>query len=110
MDSSFGLVVEVGGCVVTGIARMVSGGGVGVDARSVPSAVQLARGSNGRDSAWSGCVMPPTRHSPQLESRRAWRWDGNAALVSRGATPITDVAELFELEPTITPPLQDSLF
>ena len=36
--------------------------------------------------------------------------DGNAALISRGATPITDVAELFELEPASTTPLQDSLF
>jgi len=36
--------------------------------------------------------------------------DGNAALISRGATPITDVAALFELEPASTPPLQDSLF
>lgn len=36
--------------------------------------------------------------------------DGNQALIGRGATPITDVASLFDLEPNATPPLQERLF
>lgn len=35
---------------------------------------------------------------------------GNTALVERGATPITDVSTLFDLDPAIPPPSQDSLF
>jgi predicted Rossmann fold nucleotide-binding protein DprA/Smf involved in DNA uptake len=36
--------------------------------------------------------------------------EGNAALVTRGATPITDVSTLFDLDPAIPPPSRDSLF
>lgn len=37
--------------------------------------------------------------------------DGNHALIQRGATPITDLEQLFEIDTTIVPPpLQESLF
>jgi len=37
--------------------------------------------------------------------------DGNHALIGRGGVPITDVAQLFEIDTTVdAPPLQDSLF
>jgi len=36
--------------------------------------------------------------------------EGNEALIGRGATPITDLSRLFDLESNATPPLQDSLF
>ena len=37
--------------------------------------------------------------------------DGNHALVARGATPITDLSQLFESDfDTITPPLQETMF
>jgi predicted Rossmann fold nucleotide-binding protein DprA/Smf involved in DNA uptake len=35
---------------------------------------------------------------------------GNTGLVARGATPVDDVAALFDLDPAIPPPSQDSLF
>jgi predicted Rossmann fold nucleotide-binding protein DprA/Smf involved in DNA uptake len=35
---------------------------------------------------------------------------GNVALVARGATPVADVSALFDLDPAIPPPQQDSLF
>jgi len=37
--------------------------------------------------------------------------DGNDALIRRGATPITELEQLFEIDTTVTqPPLQESLF
>jgi predicted Rossmann fold nucleotide-binding protein DprA/Smf involved in DNA uptake len=36
--------------------------------------------------------------------------DGNHALVARGATPVDDVTKLFEMDPALPPPLQNSLF
>ena len=37
--------------------------------------------------------------------------DGNHALIRRGATPITDLGQLFEIDTTVvSPPLQDTLF
>lgn len=36
--------------------------------------------------------------------------DGNTALVARGATPITDVSALFDLDPPSPTPSQDALF
>ncbi len=36
--------------------------------------------------------------------------DGNHALVARGATPIDDLTKLFEMDPALPPPLQNSLF
>jgi predicted Rossmann fold nucleotide-binding protein DprA/Smf involved in DNA uptake len=36
--------------------------------------------------------------------------DGNEALVRRGATAVTNIADLFDIAPTRQPPLQNSLF
>lgn len=36
--------------------------------------------------------------------------DGNRALAARGAVPITDLTELFDIDPALPPPLQNSLF
>ena len=36
--------------------------------------------------------------------------DGNHALVARGATPVADVTQLFEMDPALPAPLQSSLF
>jgi hypothetical protein len=35
---------------------------------------------------------------------------GNHALVARGATPVDDLAKLFDMDPALPAPLQSSLF
>jgi len=66
---------------------------------------------NGSGGTWSGATEAIERGYARVA---VWRGvgaaAGNAALVARGATPITDVSTLFDLDPTVPPPSQDSLF
>ena len=71
----------------------------------------VAAADNGSGGTWSGATEAIERGYAHVA---AWTGPGatagNAALVARGATPITDVSTLFDLDPTIAPPSQDSLF
>jgi len=71
----------------------------------------VAAADNGSGGSWSGATEAIERGYAHVA---AWTGvgstAGNAALVSRGATPITDVSTLFDLDPAIPSPRQDSLF
>jgi len=71
----------------------------------------VAAADNGSGGTWSGATEAIERGYAHVA---VWSGvgaaAGNAALVARGATPITDVSTLFDLDPTIPPPTQDSLF
>jgi predicted Rossmann fold nucleotide-binding protein DprA/Smf involved in DNA uptake len=70
--------------------------------------------SSDRESGgtWAGAKEAlDKRYSPVAVWTGAGARDGNEALVRRGATPITDIADLFDIESsTHEPPLQNSLF
>jgi len=71
----------------------------------------VSAADNGSGGTWSGATEAIERSYARVA---VWRGvgaaAGNASLVARGATPITDVSTLFDLDPTIPPPSQDSLF
>mgnify|MGYP000642059010 FL=1 len=71
----------------------------------------VAASESGSGGTWSGATEAIERGYAHVA---AWTGlgatAGNAALVARGASPITDVSTLFDLDPTIPPPSQDSLF
>lgn len=73
--------------------------------------VFVAASESGSGGTWSGATEAIERGYAHVA---AWTGlgatAGNAALVARGASPITDVSTLFDLDPTIPPPSQDSLF
>lgn len=66
----------------------------------------------GSGGTWAGAKEALDHHSTTVA---VWTGDGategNHALIRRGATPITDVRQLVEIDTTLTPPpQQDSLF
>ncbi len=71
----------------------------------------VASADNGSGGTWAGAKEAVERgHAHVAVWTGAGAKDGNAALVARGATPITDVSALFDLDPMIPPPSHDSLF
>jgi DNA processing protein len=72
----------------------------------------VASSDNGRGRTWVGAVEA-LDHGYGVVA--AWAGDGvtdgNRALIRRGAVPITTLAQLFSLDPTIRrPPTDDTLF
>lgn len=71
----------------------------------------VAASTEGKGGTWSGATEAIDRRYARVA---AWTGpgasDGNHALVRRGATPITDLAELFTLDPLPPEPRQHSLF
>ena len=71
----------------------------------------VAAADEGSGGTWAGANEAIDRRYSRVA---AWTGAGaevgNTALVARGATPITDVATLFDLDPAIPPPSQDALF
>ena len=71
----------------------------------------VAAADNGSGGTWAGAAEAIDRSYGHVA---AWAGDGstpgNAALVARGATPVREVHELFDLDPEIPAPSQDSLF
>jgi len=66
---------------------------------------------NGSGGTWGGATEAIDRSFAHVAVwTGAGSRPGNAALVARGATPVSDVAALIDLDPTIPPPSQDSLF
>jgi predicted Rossmann fold nucleotide-binding protein DprA/Smf involved in DNA uptake len=65
----------------------------------------------GSGGTWAGAKEALERRFARVA---VWSGDGskegNHALVARGATPITDLTTLFEMDPALPAPLQSSLF
>ncbi len=66
---------------------------------------------NGSGGTWAGATEAIERGYAHVAVwSGAGSKPGNAALVAQGATRVTDVSALFDLDPAISPPSQDSLF
>jgi predicted Rossmann fold nucleotide-binding protein DprA/Smf involved in DNA uptake len=66
----------------------------------------------GTGGTWAGAREAlDRRYAPVAVWTGAGAKDGNEALVRRGAHPVSDIVQLFEIdEPDVSPPLQESLF
>ncbi len=71
----------------------------------------VAAAAKGSDGTWAGASEAIERGFAHVAVwTGAGAKVGNAALVERGATPVVDVSVLFDLDPAIPIPPQDSLF